>query len=260
MPKPFRVVSWNVLNRNHDADLIAGFARDVAADVVAFQELTDAHVAALRQIDGYHLTLAEDFIERDEVSYLGLLTLAQPLDSKIIDHNPDRRTSASFLGRRMRWVECLQSQSASFAIGDRNVRIVNLHLSCAVSPKARASELDNVSAHFAGDGPVIICGDFNCFARPWLNPAVGWAFGFKVPELLVDERRSVAAFARDQGLTVALPGTVTVPRFRLQLDHILVRGLTVRSGRAERRTFGSDHRPIIADLTIPSDTTDTAAP
>jgi len=41
---------------------------------------------------------------------------------------------------------------------------------------------------------------------------------------------------------------VTFPRYRLHLDHILLRGLTARRARVETATYGSDHYPLIAEL------------
>ena len=241
-----RIASWNVLNRNRRLDLIEAFIREADADVIALQELSEDHVTALREIDGYELHLAEDFIEKGELSYLGLMVRAEILAVNTITHNRTREFSPLVLGRLMRWQECLQSQSIHARFDNKNVRIVNVHLSCAVPPGRRMQELTQVAGHFASDEAVILCGDFNAFARPLLNFLVGWAFGSSPRDIAIDERRLIDGFAREHEMTGVFDSVVTLPRFRLHLDHMLVRGMRPRGHTVERHTHGSDHRPLVA--------------
>lgn len=243
-----KIVSWNVLNRNRRVDLVEKFIRDVDADVLALQELSEEHIAAIRNIDGYALHLADDFVEKREISYLGLLTRLPSRDVKVIVHNREHAVSPSIAGRVMRWRECLQSQSVLVEVGAREVRVVNVHLSCAVSPRVRAAQLAEMVEHFGSDDAVALCGDFNSFAKPMLNIAIGWAFGFGLPDLMTDEERLIAEFAATLNMERNFTDVITLPRYRLQLDHILTRGLNIISNHVEIECFGSDHRPLVATL------------
>lgn len=243
-----RVASWNVLNTNNDTARLRRFVETVDADVIALQELTPAHIAALRNLRVGHLYLAEDFAERGETSFLGILSRTPALHIRALDHNPGRNTSDSLLGNRMQWIECLQSQSVVVATGLGPVCVVNLHLSCAVSPQQRKTELQATAPHFSGVEKVVVCGDFNSFARPWLNPLIGWALGFRPRDRGCDERAEIRNFAAQHGLRQAFPSAITFPRFGLHLDHVLVRGMNIPSGRVYESTFGSDHRPVVAEL------------
>jgi len=244
-----RVASWNVYDREADARRIVDFVRAADADAVALQELTPAHLEALRQDGGYHIAEAEDFADGDTTSYLALLTREPPGDVRRVTHNTAGALSPSLVGRFMRWRECLQSLSLNVRVGDAAVRVVNLHLTCAAPPVRRVRELGELDSHLV-PGPLVVCGDFNSFARPRLNPLIGWAFGFGWRDYRADDLAQVAEFAARHGLTSVFESAVTLPRLRLALDHMLVRDLSCRDREIVRDRRGSDHRPLIADLVL----------
>lgn len=245
-----KVVSWNVWNRNRRIDLVEGFIRGTNADVLALQELSREHVDAIRGIAGYEFVLADDFVEKGELSHLGLLTRLPVRDANTVTHNAEWATSPSIAGRFMRWQECLQSQSVLLSAGTKEVRVVNIHLSCAVSPRVRAAQLAEVTGHFGSDDAIVLCGDFNSFAKPALNIAIGWAFGFGLPDLMTDEQQRIADFAAAKGMERIFADEITHPRHRLQLDHILTQRLHLIASHVEIECFGSDHRPLVATLGV----------
>ena len=245
-----KLVSWNVFNLNRDVYAVVRFVRGEDADVYALQELTPSHIAALRDIAGYTLHTAEDFAEGGELTYLGLFTRLSARDHRVITHNPGRAVSPSIVGRRMKWQECFQSQSITVDQGGTEVRVANLHLSCAVSPRARLAQLQAAAPHIAAAPRAVVCGDFNSFGRPWISPIVGWLYGFGWQDVFRDEPRGLARYAAAQGMAQVFRGVVTFPRYGFHLDHMLVRGLTIGAHRVEHDTHGSDHRPIVAELTL----------
>ena len=245
-----KVVSWNVFNLNHDSEAFASFIKNERADVYALQELTDAHIAFFRTLEGYQLFSAEDFVEGDQVTYLGILTRLPSRDHEVIAHNPHRAISDSFQGRRMKWRECLDSHAVTVTAEGHEVRIANLHLSCGVPPRTRRRQLNEASRHWLEFPRAVVCGDFNSFGRPFLNLAIGWLYGFGLSDIPVNEDRELTRFAEDHGFKRAFQRAVTFPRFRLHLDHLLARGVSIDTARVDPDTHGSDHRPLIVELAI----------
>ncbi len=243
-----QIVSWNVFNRNKDINTFRRFLHDTHADVYVLQELADHHLAIIETLPDYTLYRALDFIEGEEIAYLGILTRLPSSDSKVIAHNPDLQLSPSWIARRNAWRECIESLSILVEDGERNVRIINAHLVCAASPRLRVVQLQDIVQHFETNQRTILCGDFNTFARPWYNFLVGWLYGFGILDLWINETNSLKAFAENHDMSRAFVNVVTYPRLHLQLDNMLVSGLQVTTSRVEADTYGSDHRPLIATL------------
>lgn len=243
-----KVVSWNVFNLNDDFAAFASFIRNERADVYALQELTEEHLAFFRTLEGYQLFSAEDFVEGDQVTYLGILTRLPARDHEVIVHNPDRAVSDSLQGRRMKWRECLDSHAATVTADGHDVRIANLHLSCGVPPRTRREQLNEASKHWLDFPRAVVCGDFNSFGRPLLNLAIGWLYGLGLSDVLVNEDRELTRFAQDHGFKRAFQRAITLPRYRLHLDHVLARGMSINSARVEQDVHGSDHRPLVVEL------------
>lgn len=243
-----RVASWNVFNRTKDTERILGAVAAFDADVIAFQELLDPMTEALSDLPDTTFVQADDFDEKDERTRLGILSRLPAQDHRIIDHNPDRRVSASLLGRLQGWRECIQSHSVEISAPMGSVTLVNLHLSCGVSLAKRAAEFEAAIAPYADRERLIVTGDFNTFGAPLLSMTVGWAAGIRISEMRVDERAALFARAAVHGLKPALPNAITFPARKLHLDHILVRGLKVLDASVGPDLMGSDHLPIFATV------------
>ena len=243
-----RIVCWNVLNKNYDISAFHSLIRMTDADVYVFQELCTHHISALREYREFTLHTAIDFLEGGNLANLGIFSRLASREPKLIEHNPHRLLSPSWFGKQQSWSECIQSLSLFVDVEPHGFRLVNVHLTCGCSPRFRAALLEEMVPHFERDARVILCGDFNTFARPWINPFIGWAFGFNMRDLRVNEKRNVKAFARDHDMRMALDGAVTFPKLQLQLDNVLVRGLNVESCYVESGSYGSDHKPIVASF------------
>ena len=251
MTDTLRVACWNVFNRDRGTERLLACVDKVDADVVALQELTTAHVAALGQRDGYRLHTAEDFREGDQPTYLGLLTRRPAADHTVVAHNGRADLSPSWMGRRLVWRECLESQSLAVAVGDRLVRVVNLHLTCGAPPRVRSAQLRQALAgHTTADQPAVVCGDFNSFGAPVRNLVAGWAFGYRPQDLFGHDIAEIDRIAASAGLRRVFKHVVTYPRLGLQLDHMLVSRLRCTRSRVGDDRFGSDHRPLVADLAL----------
>ncbi|MCY4459124.1 MAG: S24 family peptidase [Albidovulum sp.] len=133
-----KLISWNVRHLNDHLDAFEFFVSDRRTDVFAFQELTERHIDVLRTMEGYELYLAEDFIERENVYYLGLPASLNESNHQVWPINRIRRVSGSLIGRRNAWVECLSPQSLTVLLDDPSITIAKVHLSAASSPIQRA--------------------------------------------------------------------------------------------------------------------------
>ena len=242
------LVSWNVWNRNREIDKFKRFLREQDADVFAFQELTSEHIELLRSIQDYNLYLAEDFIEGEQLTYLGILTRLPVRRHEVVTLNSNRQVSPSWIGRRNRWIECLQSHNLTLLTNGLNATIVNVHLSCGVSPTYRHRELLRAIEVVEQTERIVICGDMNTFANPAFNWLVGWFYGSGVSDLLTHEIGSLDRFAHQRGMLRMPRKAVTFPRLKLQLDHIITRGMDVSECTVERDSYGSDHVPITIRL------------
>lgn len=245
-----KLLCWNVLLTNSRIDDVLNFVTGSDADVVALQELSDDHVTALRGLDGYELCLAEDCIEKGQLSYLGLLSRVPVVDRKTLTHNRERAYSPSLLGRMWRWQECLQSLSISVEWSSGLVTIATIHLSCAVPPRTRRTQLEQAAAHIPPGAPAIVCGDFNSFARPAINFIAGWAFGYGVSDLWTSDLQMIDRFCAGHGLTRQRNNKATLPHFGLHLDHFLTRGFGADTVQVVAETYGSDHRPLCAEFSV----------
>ena len=243
-----RIVSWNVFNQSRDFDRFDRFVRETKADFFAFQELTPSHISRLEAVDSHSLHLVEDFAEDGEMTYLGLFTPHPTRNHRVIAINPDRHISDSYIGRKNQWQECFELQSLDIEVDGGAVRAFNLHLACAVSPRARVAQLGRAIAEIEGCARAVICGDFNSFGKPWLSPLIGLPYGFALRDLFTDEIRILDRFGDRYGLDRWPRRAVTFPKFGLHLDHIFTRGLAVRGAQVPADTQGSDHRPVIVDV------------
>jgi endonuclease/exonuclease/phosphatase (EEP) superfamily protein YafD len=130
---------------------------------------------------------------------------------------------------------------ADIVVEDRRVHVVNVHIASPEGPTLTGIRLrqfqwltDYVSSL---DGPAIVAGDFNCTMWSPLYKSVA--------------RRGKLNNAR-AGLGIAptwfhLGGSL----YLLPLDHILARGARFTAARAGAG-IGSDHRPLIAELSLPA--------
>ncbi len=236
------IATWNVFNRSRSPSMV----ETLTGDILAFQELTAAHIARL----GLELATAEDFIEADEVTYLGLKSHLPTLDCRRVALNGERRVSPSRLGRRMKWIEALEALHLVYELEGEPLSVLNLHLSCAVAMEQRREQLTALLDAAELAPRAVILGDFNSFERWWTWPLLAPLTGARRKPIGYTEEAELAAFFDTRGFARIASERPTFPRLGLTLDHIFYRGLTALSHEVSKETFGSDHRRLTARFRI----------
>ena len=126
-------------------------------------------------------------------------------------------------------------------------RIFNIHLEVAAGPKLRFQQLKLTLQHFNPDMENIICGDLNIYASVWVNLILGWIMGYRPNEFFTNERKLFEKEFKKAGLKNVFRGKATYPKYRLQLDHILLtESVNLRHSEVMLSVNGSDHRAIQA--------------
>ncbi|MCU0894383.1 MAG: endonuclease/exonuclease/phosphatase family protein [Rhodospirillales bacterium] len=225
-----RFVTHNLYVHNDRPDALADWLRQQDADVIVFQETsaTTAAVMAAAKERYPHQFFAwpANYVERPDLRpwLNGLAILSRyPL------RNPSVFRQTRY-GAPVAFADLLLPGAAS-------VRLGVVHTSNPVRRSGLRSR-NQLMAALADelrryDGTLIVAGDFN--ATPY-TPAF-------------------ARFLDDARLTTvrAYPGTYPqiAGDFGLPIDHVLVRGIRIAEIEA-LDAFGSDHRPLRADLVVPS--------
>ncbi len=232
------IATWNVFNRS-PGQTVTDFS---SLDITAYQELAPQHLQHLKG----PLETCEDFIEKDQVTCLGLQSSLTQLSCKTITINQGRRISPSFLGRKMRWIEALEGLHLVYQWQGEPLSVLNLHLSCAVPVEARRAELKRLLAGVELAPRALVLGDFNSFETWWSWPLLAPFTGARRKRLGYSEVEDLSVWMQDRGFHRVPTSRPTYPRLKLTLDHIFYRGLTLVSHEVARDLRGSDHRSISA--------------
>lgn len=216
--EPLVVMSFNLLSSNEQFGEVAGYIRDVDADVVFLHEASRPWEVAMEAADlGYRITRS-----RSEDLIFGTLVLSR---------EEDPVTSYGFTLGGPRAVEVVHD----------GIAILGVHPLSATT--AERSALRNGQLAFATEwsnnqqGPHVVTGDFN--STPWSYPFRRLLSG-------TDLRNSQHGF----GIHATFPADELF-LLRVPIDHLLYSpDLTV----ADRRlgpTLGSDHFPLVVELWLP---------
>ena len=217
----FRVVTYNTWFRNHDYAAIGRFLAQTQADVIVIEER-----------------------DRDD----GVQRIADFLQSHPHSFNAGLRHGAIVFSR---WpIVSAESLPLAESPGVRAARVtvdwqgtpvtvLGVHLHWPLGPRAsrlRNTELASVASFAAAhDGLLIVAGDFN---------ATPWSQHFR--ESL--QRSKLSDCAAGHGLAPSWPSQF--PPLGIRIDHCWMsrhwRSVDVRLGPSH----GSDHLPLIADLTL----------
>jgi vancomycin resistance protein VanJ len=224
-----RVMSMNVFVHNRNAASVLASIGRGSPDVLILQEYTtqmDADVrAALAEEYPYQLRKPQE--SSDGWAVFSRRPLLAPIDTSLQLH--DSKRQARFAVR----------------LGDKEVVVYALHLTCPKSMdkigRNRAEVADLLELLAAERKPVILAGDFN-FTESSANAAALRGRGLRSTHDLAGEGRGSTWRYRLLGIAQGLPG--------FRIDHVFIGpGLTCTNARV-LETFGSDHRPIIADIAL----------
>ena len=242
-----RVLSWNAFNENPDAARIAEALMALDPEVAVFQEALPAHIDVIKSRFA-NVSVARDYALKGALCYLVIASKYPTHNEATKFHAPTTKAAPTRWARHAGWVEFLDSLSLDVILPHGPaVRIVNLHTSAGVSPSVRQVELTSTEGHFDRRGPCLVAGDFNSFAVPWLAPLLAIPLHYRARDWIIHERKALNAWFQQRDFTPAVRG-VTFPKFRLQMDQVFSRGISVETARIETRSWGSDHRPLVLQV------------
>ena len=220
-----RLMSANVLVGNREYDRVLQLVRMEKPDVVVFQEVSPEWATELSQLS-------------DEYPFAKTVPRKDAFGMSVYSRHPMKRLEVRLVDQ-VPWLEL------EIEVEGQTTRILGAHTLPPVFHKywsVRNRQLDYVvrtANRAAEDGvPLVVMGDLNC--TPWS------------PHLRDTISRSGLTSARlGFGLKTSWP--VAKPALWIPIDHILMSPeVRVREFRA-LEDVGSDHRPIIADVHIPTE-------
>ncbi len=222
-PLELKVAASNVFFGNEDAARVIAWVRSERPDIISFEEVTPAFLEALE-------VLAADYPHR-------------------LNSNSNGRFATALFSRypfeESRLLGVAENRDREIAtgvrIGERRIRVVAVHATWpygGTMSRIRNQELATLSEYVRAQAePVILLGDFN------ITP-----FSPHFRALLI-EQAGLRSAAAGYGWNPTWPSFL--PLAGIQIDHILVsEQIGVRNFRRGPRV-GSDHWPIVAELTVP---------
>ena len=231
-----RIMTFNHLYLNRDLEAIKRTILRQDADLVALQELTPVVAAMVRREFGKRYPYQQlRPLDRSSTKGVGLLSRFPLAD---VRYNDD-----------------YGGQHATVQVGERALRLINLHLMIpfggresdrplAFDPSTRARQLEKLKLAIKAapeHGGLIVVGDFNLSDR---EPGYR-----KLADLMTDAYRSTR---RGFGFTFpagrAYAGVPLPPLVRL--DYVWLKGLEPLTAHRDCRS-GSDHCAVIADVRLP---------
>jgi endonuclease/exonuclease/phosphatase (EEP) superfamily protein YafD len=221
-PARIRLITWNI-HKEEDAGWQEDLARFAAAnDIVLLQEVTliDPLRDVLRDA-GLRWVMASSFIYMD--TDIGVVTASR---AATVAHCTQRVTEPLLRLPKSSVVTWLPLAGSSKTLAVANVHSINF----ALTLDAYEEQFDGVAQALAGhDGPVILAGDLNTWTEARFVALQNVAARLRLTEIPFSQGRS-RFFGRE-------------------VDHILVRGLTVEAAAAIA-VESSDHNPVTAVLRV----------
>lgn len=145
---------------------------------------------------------------------------------------------------------------ATLALGERRLRVYNLHLDTRINAGQRIEQLRDI-VEAAARQPlreVILGGDFNTNPIYWLLPLL--------PIFHSNQARAVDDYMKKNDYTAPFAdGTGTVSKWygKYRVDAVYGRGVVVRRWNIESEVAVSDHYPLWVDLAVPPPAAEKAA-
>jgi len=253
-----KIVTWNVRAGNKKLSKLITFVVQHHPDVICLQEFPRHALHLLSNLTNYSLSYTCDIQTRHEQNdrLTCILTILPTSSVRTVSYGIPKRSSLieRIVYRTInRFKECHTALVVELVSQQKLVRIISSRLSMAVGTKERIRQAESLFHMWNNDAVNIMCGDFNIVDSKIVNVVSGWARGFKLADYLSNERKMFERVCERYNVVNIFLGKSTwatkIPR--LQFDHILVpRGIPVKQVVISNKRFGSDHRMLMADLTI----------
>ncbi len=217
---PLRVMSFNIQSENWRYDAVRSQIREHSPDVAIIIEVTKPWVRELKRLQGYTAVLSHP-----EPGHFGLMVLARVPVQTARKHNFSTAD--------------LTSAEVSLRWHGRTIKLLGTHTMPPFNAEAtalRRSHLDDL-AHWSktSSHAYAIFGDLN--ATP---------FSGDFEDLLTEGQLHRAA----TGVRFTWPANAMLWPLSIELDHGLLGPDLVAVGYEVGDSVGSDHRPVIVDLTF----------
>lgn len=254
-----RIITWNVFVFNTKIKKLIDQALSYEPDILCFQELPDPYLPYLQAQKGYTVTHALDFTSPRPryTGHIVILTKHPPVAQRIVEYSRVKGASLwerVFYRAIMRSTEKRLAPIVNISYGSHDIQITSARFSCAVGSKERLHEFSSLIKHLDRHKPAILCGDFNIIDDAVFKFITGWVRGFHLNEYFINERKAFEDIVKEYGYRNIFRNISTyitsIPR--LQYDHILIpESWHVNYHTVEKKTVGSDHRMLLADIELP---------
>ena len=218
-----RGVSFNVLQGNLEFSQVARFLRNAAADIIVLQEVTPDWEPTLRSLQDVY---PQQFIRGREDSKGAALIAKSSAANLRFEKMPDQKQ--------------IGAVAADLNFAGRHVTVFGIHSHKPTAAKGAASQqryfhwlAERAAAVRAGGNAFLVAGDFN--ATPWCRNLRTFA----LESQLLDT---------SGGILFGATWSFFLPH-RLTIDHAFVSPDFHLVSRRVGPALGSDHRPLILDLT-----------
>ena len=244
-----RVVTWNVHYGEDAAGLAAAIQASphlATADVVLVQEIEahpgEAATRSRRLAEALGMTWVYAPARVDDDHTHGIAILSRyPLEDAALRELPFIEQAVKSRNRI--------ALAADIAVGERRVRIVNLHLDVRIGAVDRVRQLHGAVTD-VGDAPLVVGGDFNTNPWAWVESAVP----LLATEAIVGQEQAAVIddYLGEQGFAGAVSvdtATMRLPAFQIRTDNLYARDLRLVAGGVDH-AGGSDHWAVWFDVAL----------
>ena len=258
------IVSFNVDCDNHDAKRIQALIDDCNPDILCLQEVSQQLRPRLENLLTKRYPYVDVAIDHLADGYFGLaperthshlmIFSRVPFVNPALKHVHVPIGNRTLFGYFRGWHECREHHGVDIVVQDTHIRVINLHIACAATPKNKWRQLKHaVRYHIKYHGEAIICGDFNITRKLVFGHAFVYAIRrvlksrFSMQKML--QGRELPLFARiiaKRNLHDVCGEGITHPISGLELDKILASKSLHAVSRPIffHKRYGSDHLPL----------------
>lgn len=249
-----KILSWNVWSENTSITKVLRFLKKQKADIICLQEVSKKLLQKLKKLPKYEQVHAIDFYyvknSRKKIPYFLVILSKIPIVAHKSFPIPTVQYD-SILSQIFGLEECIEGHYIDIMQKEQKIRIFNVHFQSYVRPRIRLQQFESVVGQFSDASYNVICGDFNTFGFWHFNVVVGWIYNYSWEEFFMDEKTLLDERFKKYELINIFNWEVTYPWLGAQLDFIVTqKKAKVTHKRVFQESFGSDHRPLAANISI----------